>query len=401
VADETQEALAYLDESALLQPEKFASTMKRGYVEETVDEWVRNATDKHENLLNQYNGLVYRCLLAEQKVEELGTDLAASEEKNLELQNQIDELRNAPAPTYEETPVYEEAVVEEPVVEETVSYDLPVFEEPVVEEPVYEAPVAPVSEVVVASQKAQRILEAAASEATEHVTRSLERVAAIEAEATEEAETLVSNAKNEAETLVTDAHNEADGIVTGANSEAEAIKANAVADAADALERLETARNTTRELFERVTSFHQFELERAQEVFGLTLNEEDEEAPVVEVVSPEGTEETDNYNVAPAAEVAVEDVYGYEAPATDDYTADEATNLYTYAESSDENVNEETEETEAKFAGENEEVSDENVTEPSFVNNDDDEEENSEITVEPIQIEEYENTDDDNENNRY
>jgi hypothetical protein len=417
VADETREELHYLDESALLQPGKFGSTMKRGYVEETVDTWVADATTKHEELLNKYNGLVYRTLLAEQGVEELEAERNSLQQDNELLRGEVEalranvqELQNAPVAEVQtdEAPSYYTPVQEETVEELEVPYEEEVVEEPVVEyAPVEEEVVepvvaAPVSDLGTASHKAQRILEAAASEATEHVTRSLERVAAIEAEAQEEAEELVTNAQNEAHELVTGAQNEADGILTSATTEAEAIKVNAVNDAAEALERLEAARLTTRELFTRVTTFHQFELERAQEVFGYAVDA-DEEAKVTEIVVPADTTEPDNFNtvveftdentVYPDVEGSEEDPFAGVYKEEEEQAAEAATDLYAYAE---ETSTDEDEETEAKFAGENEEVTDETSTDPAFVNDDAEEAD----TDEEVTFEEYEVNDESNNKDR-
>lgn len=284
----------YLNEQALLSlPEKgFATTMKHGYIIDDVDLWSANAYEHVQNLVNRYNDLAYR---AGQITEGLASEVDRLNAENEQLRNALEQASNAPAavaaPAVTEAPDYTEddeypldddevfeedyavaAVEEEPeAVEETLaSADLPAAVAP------------PVNEVVFASERAQQILNAAAKEASDHVTRALQNVARIEAEAQEEADE-----------IVTDANAKAGDILSSANAEAETIKASAVTDAADALATLEAARNEKAALFERVVAFHAFELEKAHELLGTvtpaeeTASEEQEDLVVAPVESDE------------------------------------------------------------------------------------------------------------------
>lgn len=359
---ENDKELGYLGEDALLKAVPFATTRKAGYIEEEVDKWVKKALLAQENLVNEYNSLVYRCALAEGRVAELEAHLngdlpvaapaaetvvesnyseeapvaedsanaeafaelearaAELEARNVELADHAAALESAleeaqtvninhyAAPVVE-APVYEAPVAEEPVYEAPV--EEPVYEAPVVEEPVVAAPVASVS------VRAQQILDSAAREATEHVQRSLERVAEIEEEAQQEANELLESANSQATSLVENATLEAGELLENANLEADSIKTSAIEEAQAAVERREAALEDVSNLFNKVRSFHEYELSRVDEILGLTKTEDDEvedEADVSDEVTEEASEE-----LAPVeAELASDDssdYYDYSAPA--------------------------------------------------------------------------------------
>lgn len=328
---ENNEDLSYLGEEELLSVDSPFATGASGYVEEQVDLWVQEARTRHENLINKYNNVIYRTAVAENSVAELTTeletaknDVTVSHERINELEENLQsyvaaleasnadvaalkeelEASRASLPVEEvETPAVEEVSTEtdETVnqLQEQVRFLQNALDER--ESKVYsltqelenakseveaarnladEYMAAPAVEenVVTASTKAQRILEAAAEEASEHVSRAIDRVQLIEDEANAEAATIREEA----------------------NAEAEEIKATAVADAADAVAKFEDAKAATKELFERVRSFHEYQLENITSIFELdeekevteALREQPDEVLVGEVRENEASFET-------------------------------------------------------------------------------------------------------------
>lgn len=290
----------YLNESALLPVREFTTTMKQGYIEEEVDLWREEAYAHVRDLVNRYNALAYKAGMA---VEDANARAVAAEEQVADLTAllaEANDARDAAEKALAEAPVYTtpEPVVEDEVVEYSYEEEEQPeveeeFPEPVVEEEIIvEETVVVVSPTLQASERAQQILTAAAEEATEHVSRALDRVAKVEAEAQAEAEELVASATVEAAE-----------IIATATEEASNLKANAVNDAADALEQLDTIKAETRALFERVTLFHQASLEQSQALLGTVTPEEvagevellegDPEEEVTEIVNNDEETVTD------------------------------------------------------------------------------------------------------------
>lgn len=318
---ENNEDLSYLGEEELLSVDSPFATGASGYVEEQVDLWVQEARTRHENLINKYNTVIYRTAVAENSVGELTEELNAakndvtvSRERVSELENELEthsallEASNADVVRLEQELAASREAVSQAEVEAvpTVSDDTDdehvaliqqldaqvkhlqdalderenrihvlsqelenaKFEVETAKNLADEYMAAPtVAETVVtASDRAQRILEEAAAEASEHVSRAIDRVQVIEDEAKAEAVSIREEALTDAED----------------------IKATAVADAADAVAQFEAANTATRELFERVRSFHEFQLENINATFNLV-----EEAEEVETsdVSYEGVVE--------------------------------------------------------------------------------------------------------------
>lgn len=318
---ENNEDLSYLGEEELLSVDSPFATGASGYVEEQVDLWVQEARTRHENLINKYNTVIYRTAVAENSVGELTEELNAakndvtvSRERVSELENELEthsallEASNADVVRLEQELAASREAVSQAEIEAvpTVSDDTDdehvaliqqldaqvkhlqdalderenrihvlsqelenaKFEVETAKNLADEYMAAPtVAETVVtASDRAQRILEEAAAEASEHVSRAIDRVQVIEDEAKAEAVSIREEALTDAED----------------------IKATAVADAADAVAQFEAANTATRELFERVRSFHEFQLENINATFNLV-----EEAEEVETsdVSYEGVVE--------------------------------------------------------------------------------------------------------------
>lgn len=343
---ENNEDLSYLGEEELLSVDSPFATGASGYVEEQVDLWVQEARTRHENLINKYNTVIYRTAVAENSVGELTEELNAakndvtvSRERVSELENELEthsallEASNADVVRLEQELAASREAVSQAEVEAvpTVSDDTDdehvaliqqldaqvkhlqdalderenrihvlsqelenaKFEVETAKNLADEYMAAPtVAETVVtASDRAQRILEEAAAEASEHVSRAIDRVQVIEDEAKAEAVSIREEALTDAED----------------------IKATAVADAADAVAQFEAANTATRELFERVRSFHEFQLENINATFNLVeeaeevetsdvsyegvveaLRDEDAEVVVGEVRDVESTDELDS-----------------------------------------------------------------------------------------------------------
>lgn len=349
--------LGYLTQDALLGTPAFTSTVKRGYVEDEVDEWAKKAVVASEELVNQYNLVVYRCLQAEQAVVDLS-------EQNETLQTRIAELEANPTVATPDNSYYEALATQEPVVEETIEADAV---ESALDDPyAYEATpvVEPVTETIVAaenlatlpvSEKAQRILDAAAEEATEHVRRAFKKVASIEAEAEAEANELVANANSNAE-----------NIVTVATDEAETIVADAHAATAEALEQLETAKAHATELFKRITAFHEYELERAHEIYAQVAPEPEKVEKIVsydETLNEENVDEAEEFdteeNVTEETVELENEIFGDAETENELYELDGAENV---ADTDEETVEETVYNTEIS----------ENVTDETALNGDDD-----------------------------
>ena len=349
---ENNEDLSYLGEDELLSVDSPFATGASGYVEEQVDLWVQEARTRHENLINKYNNVIYRTAVAENSVNELTleletakNDVTVSHERINELEENLQsyvaalEASNADAaslreeleasraslPVEDTAPVADENKADENEVvvnqlQEQVRFLQNALDEK--ENTVYalkqelenakseveaaknladEYMAAPAVEetVVTASTKAQRILEAAAEEASEHVSRAIDRVQLIEDEANAEAATIREDAL----------------------TEAEEIKATALSDAADAVTQFENAKAATKELFERVRSFHEYQLENITSIFNLdeekevteTLRENPDEILVGEVREGEASFETATED-EPSVEETSDTDYSYQTP---------------------------------------------------------------------------------------
>jgi hypothetical protein len=241
-----QQEFEYAAEGDVPQKKKFATTRKAGYVEEEVDVWIDETIAKSTEFLNRYNAAVYALnMLRTQQQEQIDSAVEAAlspalaeQRGNLEgefenhyrtleadFANKENDLRSTLEADYRNqlanaTPVYaEQPAYTEPVYAETVS---PVYEEAVnVEEPAYVAPVAS-NDYNSPSQRAQEILSIAGQEAADHVIRTLEKVAVIEAEAAIEADEIRTSAIVEAEHVRSTAKAEAHEVLTKAYDEANA-----------------------------------------------------------------------------------------------------------------------------------------------------------------------------------
>jgi hypothetical protein len=203
VTDEVQ-VFEYAKAEDVPARQKFSTTRKAGYVEDEVDVWVENSLNAFVNFLDKYNSLVYAHDLLKKDYEELELKLTAAQAT---YAAPVQAAYEAPAEVAYEAPaevVYEavEAPVETP--EEAPEEEVAVA---------YEAP----AEVVYtpldtssASRRAREIMDAAAEEAAEHVSRALDRVGRIEAEAIEEANEIRHDAQVLADTLISEATAEAD-----------------------------------------------------------------------------------------------------------------------------------------------------------------------------------------------
>ena len=177
----------YATEADLPVKQNFTTTRKAGYVEDEVDVWQEDIITRYTTFLNKYNELVYALNVA---------------------------TANTPAP-----------VVEDAVADIEVTEEAPVEE--AVETPV-EAPAAPeptpvtVVDTSSASRRAREIMDEAAAEAAEHVSRALDRVGRIEAEAIAEASDIVADAQFNGSQLVSDAELKARSLIENAVEEANA-----------------------------------------------------------------------------------------------------------------------------------------------------------------------------------
>lgn len=388
---ENNEDLSYLGEDELLSVDSPFATGASGYVEEQVDLWVQEARTRHENLINKYNNVIYRTAVAENSVNELTleletakNDVTVSHERINELEENLQsyvaalEASNADAaslreeleasraslPVEDTAPVADENKADENEVvvnqlQEQVRFLQNALDEK--ENTVYalkqelenakseveaaknladEYMAAPAVEetVVTASTKAQRILEAAAEEASEHVSRAIDRVQLIEDEANAEAATIREDAL----------------------TEAEEIKATALSDAADAVTQFENAKAATKELFERVRSFHEYQLENITSIFNLdeekevteTLRENPDEILVGEVREGEASFETATEDEPSAEEETSDTDYSYQTPTesievieNEESVQDDSDTFNDYQETTSDEESEDTDET--------------------------------------------------------
>jgi len=253
--DGLQQNFEYATETDVPQKKKFATTRKAGYVEEEVDEWVKDTIQTSTEFLNRYNAAVYALNLAKTQVDEtVKSEVEAAiaealETQRAELVAEYDNHTAALDTSFSEQHANLIAELEvtraqlAAVQEELLNASAVVYE-PTPVEPVVEPPSASdtVSNV---SRHAQEILTAAAQEAGEHVSRSLERVAAIEAEAEAEAAEVRENA-----------YNEAAEVLSSAKAEAKAVRDQAVIDANNAIETKNKAIADRNAIFERLNLFH-------------------------------------------------------------------------------------------------------------------------------------------------
>lgn len=258
---ENQEQLAYLDETALAGFDREFATGASGYVEEQVDVFIEETRTKFENMVNNYNQVVYRAMQAE----------ADREEAYGEIQNLHQQLANAqsgepvayePAPDNSFELEQTQARVLELEAELTLSLqkiqELETENELLGNEPVTQ-------EIVAApeanSKRVQQLLDAAADEARAHVERAIQQVEIIEAEAEEE----VARIRAEAE------------------KDAIRIKEDAEIAAADAKRSLAETSAEQAALFERIHNFYATQVQEAKIIFTATAGQT---APVIEATEP-------------------------------------------------------------------------------------------------------------------
>lgn len=243
--DVSQQEFEYAAEGDVPQKKKFATTRKAGYVEDEVDVWMDETIATSTEFLNKYNAAVYALnMLRTQQQEQIDSAVEAAltpalteQRGNLEgefenhyrtleadFANKENELRVTLEESYRAqlenaTPVvYAEPAYVEPA---APAYEqvAPVYtiEEPIVFEP---TAVTPVNNYDTPSRRAQEILSIAGQEAADHVIRTLEKVAVIEAEAAIEAEEIRSSAITEAEYVRSTANAEAQEVLTRAYDDA-------------------------------------------------------------------------------------------------------------------------------------------------------------------------------------
>ena len=316
--DVLQQEFEYAEEGDVPQKKKFATTRKAGYVEDEVDVWVEETVAKGTEFLNRYNAAVFALKVLRNQVQEqvdaavhaaltpaledqrailegefenhyrtLEADFA-SKENNLraELEEEYrTQLENA-------TPLYAAQIEQAPLE--------PVY---VPEEPVYVS--APTVDTNTPSRRAQEILTIAGKEAAEHVTRTLEKVAVIEAEAAIEAEEIRASAVAEAEHVRSTANAEAHSVLTKAFDEANAAIAlkNKTIEERDAI-------------FGRLQMFHKSQedaIDSEKSSIGYT--------PLLTIGSkvPEVAEVQEHVTYEPEqVETPAETAYSYETPAEAD-----------------------------------------------------------------------------------
>ena len=242
--DVSQQEFEYAAEGDVPQKKKFATTRKAGYVEDEVDVWMDETIATSTEFLNKYNAAVYALnMLRTQQQEQIDSAVEAAltpalteQRGNLEgefenhyrtleadFANKENELRVTLEESYRaqlenaSPAVYAEPAYVEP---EAPTYEqvAPVY---TIEEPiVFESAATPVNNYDTPSRRAQEILSIAGQEAADHVIRTLEKVAVIEAEAAIEAEEIRSSAITEAEYVRSTANAEAQEVLTRAYDDA-------------------------------------------------------------------------------------------------------------------------------------------------------------------------------------
>lgn len=226
----------YATEEDLPVKQKFPTTRKAGYVEDEVDVWVEATVKKYTDFLNRYNGAVYALSMEKETNAQL-------REENEGLKSEVSRLQEelAAKPAVQE-PVYA-APVEEPVVEEVV---------PAVVEDY--TPKTVVVDATYASSRAREIMDAAAKEAADHVSRAFERVAQIEAEAEAEATSIVAKAEGHVAAVLAEAE-----------EQGRTIRETAEQDARQAEDRRDEATQTAHAIVSRLDLFYTSQLEELRQ----------------------------------------------------------------------------------------------------------------------------------------
>lgn len=292
----------YATEADLPIKQKFPTTRKAGYVEDEVDVWVEKTVKDFTEFLNRYNNVVYALSVEKDNVAKLS-------ELNAALQTQVEELSNQPV-----------AAPQEAVVEEEVAV-------------VEEAPVAPVVATVpepgstfAASRRAREIMDEAAGEAADHVSRALERVARIETEAEVEAQEILAKAEGYVQTVVAEAE-----------EHGRAIREAAASDARIAETHRDEAVAQTNAIMSRLDLFYSSQLEElrnTQQSVGYSPILEINGQPLVAVDAPSETQaiEASPYEADASYNTAVEEVENTSVVNEDAGVEIRNEDNYTYAE---------------------------------------------------------------------
>lgn len=229
----------YATEEDLPVKQKFPTTRKAGYVEDEVDVWVEATVKSYTDFLNRYNGAVYALSIEKETNAQL-------REENEGLTKEVSRLQEelAAKPAAQE-PVYSAPVEEE--VEAEVEEPTPAVVEEYVPQPV-------VVDATYASARAREIMDEAAKEAADHVSRAFERVARIETEAEAEATAIVAKAEGHVAAVLAEAE-----------EQGQAIRENAEREAREAEARRDEATQTAHAIVSRLDLFYTSQLEELRQ----------------------------------------------------------------------------------------------------------------------------------------
>lgn len=297
----------YATEEDLPVKQKFPTTRKAGYVEDEVDVWVETTVKKYTDFLNRYNGAVYALSIEKETNAQLREE---NEGLTKEVSRLQEELANKPAA---QEPVYAAPVEEEPVVEEEPT--------PAVVEEYTPQPV--VVDASYASARAREIMDEAAREAADHVSRAFERVARIETEAEAEATAIVAKAEGHVAAVLAEAE-----------EQGRAIRENAEREAREAEDRRDEATQTAHAIVARLDLFYTSQLEELRQ----TQNSVGYNPAALEV-----TQAPVNNEIASESRYALEEGNtGHQETVVDEGTVEEAgveyrnEDTYSYANATDE-----------------------------------------------------------------
>lgn len=330
-----QQDFEYAEEDDVPQKKTFATTRKAGYVEDEVDVWVEETIATSTNFLNKYNAAVFALkVLRNQVQEQVDAAVAAAltpalEEQRGTLEGEFENHYRTLEADFATKEQNLRAALEEDYRNQlqnaTPAYPAQIEQAPaeyayVPEEPVFTAPVAGYE---TPSRRAEEILAVASQEAAEHVTRTLEKVSVIEAEATVEAEEIRTSAIAEAEHVRSTANAEAEHVLSSANAEATGVLTKAYDEANAAIALKNKTIEERNAIFGRLQMFHKSQedaIDSEKSSIGytplLTIGTSvpvtpEVEAPVAAYAEPEF--------VAPTVEADEDEVVDY----TSGYTAEE------------------------------------------------------------------------------
>jgi hypothetical protein len=237
VTDES-ENYEYATEEDLPVKQKFPTTRKAGYVEDEVDVWVEATVKSYTDFLNRYNGAVYALSMEKETNAQLREENEGLAKEASRLKEELDAKPAAQEPVYS-APVEEEVAVEEEPTPAVVEQYVP---QPVVVDATY------------ASARAREIMDEAAKEAADHVSRAFERVARIETEAEAEATAIVAKAEGHVAAVLAEAE-----------EQGRVIRENAEREAREAEDRRDEATQTAHAIVSRLDLFYTSQLEELRQ----------------------------------------------------------------------------------------------------------------------------------------